>query len=70
MIILGITNPPSNNAAAALVRDGKILSAVEEERFTRIKQSPNMFPINAIEWCLKSSGISYDEVDIIATTWD
>jgi len=50
MIILGITNPPSNNAAAALVRDGEILSAVEEERFTRTKQSPNMFPINAIEW--------------------
>jgi len=70
MIILGITNPPSNNAAAALVRDGEILSAVEEERFTRTKQSPNMFPINAIEWCLKNSGISYDEVDIIATTWD
>ena len=70
MIILGITHPISSTTAAALVRDGEILSSVEEERFTRIKQAPRMFPFNAIEWCIKNSGISYDDVDIIAVGWD
>ena len=70
MIILGITHPISSTTAAALVRDGEILSSVEEERFTRIKQAPRMLPFNAIDWCLKNSGISYDDVDIIAVGWD
>ena len=70
MIILGITHPILSTTAAALVRDGEILSSVEEERFTRIKQAPRMFPFNAIDWCLKNSGISYDDVDIIAVGWD
>ena len=70
MIILGITHPISSTTAAALVRDGEILSSVEEERFMRIKQAPRMFPFNAIEWCIKNSGISYDDVDIIAVGWD
>ncbi|MDC0194465.1 hypothetical protein OAK01_05805 [Candidatus Nitrosopelagicus sp.] len=70
MIILGISHPIASTNAAALVRDGEILSSVEEERFTRIKQAPRMFPFNAIDWCLKNSGISYDDVDIIAIGWD
>ena len=70
MIILGITHPILSTTAAALVRDGEILSSVEEERFTRIKQAPRMLPFNAIDWCLKNSGISYDDVDIIAVGWD
>ena len=70
MIILGISHPIASTNAAALVRDGEILSSVEEERFIRIKQAPRMFPFNAIDWCLKNSGISYDDVDIIAIGWD
>jgi len=70
MLILGITHPISSTNAAVLIRDGKIISAVEEERFVRIKQAPRMFPFNAIEWCINNAKINHNDVDIIAIGWD
>ncbi|KPK41677.1 MAG: hypothetical protein AMJ78_04840 [Omnitrophica WOR_2 bacterium SM23_29] len=54
-----------HDSAAALVRDGEIIAAAQEERFTRKKHDYN-FPRNSIEYCLKEAGITIDEVDYIA----
>lgn len=63
MYILGIS-AFYHDAAAALVRDGMIVAAAEEERFTRIKHDAG-FPINAIRFCLQFAGIDLREVTTI-----
>ncbi|KPK38224.1 MAG: hypothetical protein AMJ78_10330 [Omnitrophica WOR_2 bacterium SM23_29] len=54
-----------HDSAAALVRDGEIIAAAQEERFTRKKHDYN-FPRYSIECCLKEGGIAIDDVDYIA----
>jgi len=54
-----------HDAAAALVKNGEILAAVQEERFTRKKHDPD-FPINAIKYCLDFAGITPDDINVIA----
>ena len=66
MYTLGITGPISWNNAAALLKDGKLISAAEEERFTRQKFAPRVLPINAINFCLKKENITMDDVDQVA----
>ncbi len=63
MHILGIS-AFYHDAAAALVRDGELLAAAEEERFTRIKHTAD-FPVNAIRYCLQEAGISPQELDYV-----
>src|SRR3954452_431182 len=58
--ILGI-NAYHGDAAAALVRDGELLAAVEEERFNRVKHCAG-FPTRSIEYCLRAAGISIESV--------
>lgn len=53
------------DSSACLVRDGQIVSAVQEERFTRKKHDFG-FPINAIKWCLKENGIAVEDLDYVA----
>src|ERR1700723_2781703 len=53
------------DAAAALVIDGELVAAAEEERFTGSKHTPH-FPIHAIRYCLQEAGISFDEIDELA----
>ncbi len=53
-----------HDSSAALLKDGKIVAAAEEERFTR-KKHDFSFPINAINYCLKSQKISTEEIDYI-----
>ena len=53
------------DAAAALVIDGKLVAAAEQERFKGKKATGN-FPIDAIRFCLKEAGIKIDEIDEIA----
>jgi carbamoyltransferase len=53
------------DAAAALLIDGELVAAAEEERFTGSKHTPQ-FPIHAIRYCLKEAGISIDEIDELA----
>lgn len=57
------------DSAAALIKDGKIVAASEEERFTYEKHS-HKFPINAIKFCLEQEGISINDVDSIAHGFD
>jgi carbamoyltransferase len=63
-LILGI-NAFHADAAAALVRDGQIVAAAEEERFRRIKHWAG-FPEEAIRWCLADAGVSIDQIDHVA----
>ncbi len=63
MIILGIS-AFYHDSAAALVRDGDIVAAAQEERFTRRKHDPR-FPENAVAYCLREAGVSIDQVDFI-----
>ena len=59
--ILGISGY-YHDSAACLVVDGEIRSAVQEERFTRIRHDA-AFPHNAVEYCVKSSGLTPDQID-------
>ncbi|MBQ7638224.1 MAG: hypothetical protein IJS90_04925 [Clostridia bacterium] len=54
-----------HNSAAALIKDGKIACAAEEERFTRIKGDA-AFPINAVKFCLDSEGIFPEDLLTVA----
>ena len=64
MRILGIS-AFYHDSAAALVRDGEIVSAAQEERFTR-KKHDSRFPSNAVEYCLSQEGIGLSDVDFVA----
>src|SRR5260221_1936637 len=61
MIVLGISCF-YHDASACLVRDGQIIAAAAEERFTR-KKHDNDFPIHAINFCLSWIGIPIEKVD-------
>jgi carbamoyltransferase len=61
--ILGIS-AYYHDAAACLVRDGEIVAAAQEERFTRKKHDPD-FPKHAIAYCLKEAGIGVGDLDAI-----
>ena len=64
MYILGIS-AFYHDSAAALLKDGEIVAAAQEERFTRKKHDP-AFPGNAIEYCLGEAGIGWQDVDHVA----
>ncbi len=68
MYILGI-NAFHGNASAALVADGQLVAAVEEERFNRVKYAAG-FPVQAIRYCLAEAGIRLQEVDHVAIPRD
>ncbi|MBV8925289.1 MAG: carbamoyltransferase [Bradyrhizobium sp.] len=76
MNILGI-NAVYHESAAALLVDGKLVAAVEEERFNRIKHgkeanfdNPHQFPERAIRYCLKQAGLTGDDIDHVAYSFD
>jgi carbamoyltransferase len=64
-----------HDAAAALVEDGKVIAAAQEERFSRKKHDPR-FPLQAINYCLEEAATDVEELDAIAyydnptLTWD
>ena len=76
MYTLGI-NAAYHDPAACLVRDGQVLAAAEEERFTRVKHgkrpipfSTYELPYHAIEFCLREAGIQLADVDHVAYSYD
>jgi carbamoyltransferase len=64
MNILGI-NAYHGNASAAIVCDGRLIAAVEEERFNRVKYAAG-FPAQAIRYCLKEAGQTLGDIDHVA----
>jgi carbamoyltransferase len=76
VITLGI-NAAFHDSAAALVRDGELVAAAEEERFSRIKHAKRPVPFSAwelpyaaIDFCLARAGVSLAEVDHVAYSFD
>jgi carbamoyltransferase len=63
MIILGI-NAYHGDAAAAIIEDGRLIAAVEEERFNRFKHCAG-FPTESIKYCLSVAGVNIHQVDHI-----
>jgi carbamoyltransferase len=61
--ILGIS-AYFHDSAAALVVDGQIVAAAQEERFTRLKHDPN-FPTRAVEYCLREAGLTAADLDYV-----
>ncbi|MBN2257521.1 MAG: hypothetical protein JW704_06830 [Anaerolineaceae bacterium] len=70
MIILGLTHPISWNNAACILVDGKLIAMVEEERLNRIKHSPRMAPVLAMQYCLDNLGLTLKDVDYVAIGFD
>ena len=76
MITLGI-NAAFHDSAAALVVDGEVVAAAEEERFTRIKHAKRPLPFSAwelpfhaIHYCLQQAGIALTDVDHVGYSFD
>ncbi len=63
MYILGISCF-FHDSSAALLKDGQVVAAIQEERLTR-KKHDNSFPVGAVDYCLTSQGISIDKVDFV-----
>lgn len=61
--ILGIS-ALYHDSAAAILKNGSIIAAAQEERFTRIKQDPQ-FPFNSIDFCLLKAGIKYSDLEAV-----
>jgi carbamoyltransferase len=68
MNILGI-NAYHGDASAAVVVDGELVAAAEEERFTRVKHD-TAFPLHAIAYCLEAANLRLPEVNHIALSRD
>lgn len=64
MVVLGISCF-YHNAAAAIIKDGILIAAIQEERLTRIKNDPS-FPKRAIKFCLGKANLRLDEIDAVA----
>src|SRR3989344_1264874 len=57
-----------HDTGAALVKDGKLIAAVEEERFTRVKHE-KAAPVNSVNYVLNAGGITFDQVDLVTLMW-
>ena len=66
MYILGLTT--LGDSAAALIKDGELIAAVEEERFSR-KKHHSGFPYNAVRFCLDHAGIELKDVEHVGHYW-
>jgi len=61
MIILGIS-AYYHDSAAVLIKDGVLVGASQEERFTRVKHDPSL-PVRSVKWLLSEAQLSWDDVD-------
>ncbi|MGW8380583.1 carbamoyltransferase C-terminal domain-containing protein [Streptomyces sp. ODS28] len=58
-----------HDAGAALLIDGELVAAVEEERLNREKKTSD-FPLNAVQWCLEQANVEFSDIDLIAVPWN
>ena len=66
MIVLGLSGALGHDASAALLVDGEIIAAGEEERFLREKHAKGRLPLAAARYCLEAAGIAAGQVDAVA----
>jgi carbamoyltransferase len=67
--ILAISGCSGHDTGAALISDGRLIVAVEEERLNRIKHYSG-FPQMSIDYCLKAAGLSHNDIDHVGLSWD
>lgn len=66
MIILGLSGALGHDASAALLVDGEVVAAAEEERFVREKHAKKRMPMESARYCLRAAGVSPRQVDVVA----
>ena len=66
MIILGLSGALRHDPSAALLIDGEVIAAAEEERFTRDKHAKNTLPFESAKFCLDYAGVKPNDVDYVA----
>ena len=66
MNILGLSGAVGHDCSAAILVDGKLIAAAEEERFLRDKHAKGKQPLEATRYCLAEAGLRPDQIDIIA----
>jgi carbamoyltransferase len=66
MIVLGLSGAVGHDPSAALLVDGKIVAAAEEERFNRNKHSKGLQPELSAQFCLKYAGLKPGDVQVVA----
>jgi carbamoyltransferase len=66
LIILGLSGALGHDPSAALLVDGEVVAAAEEERFVREKHAKNRMPVEAARYCLRAAGVSPRHVDAVA----
>ena len=66
LTILGLSGALSHDPSAALYIDGKLIAAVEEERFVRDKHAKNRMPYESAKFCTEQAGIKPSDVDVVA----
>lgn len=67
--LIGLAGTGSHDASAALFKDGRVIVAAEQERFSRKKHAPNESPSDAALFCLNYAGISLSDVDYVTYGW-
>lgn len=69
MNVLGIACPFWHDPSAALVVDGEVVAAIEQERLSRRKHAPRELPVEAARACLEIGGLRPEQVDVVAYPW-
>ena len=65
LIILGLSGALNHDPSAALIIDGEVVAAAEEERFIREKHARNRLPLEAARYCLREAGLGARKVDVV-----
>lgn len=66
MIILGLSGALGHDPSAALLVDGEVVAAAEEERFVREKHAKKRMPVESARYCLRAGGVAPRQVDVVA----
>jgi carbamoyltransferase len=66
VVVLGINN--MHDASSALVVDGQLVAAAEEERFSRIKHVSGL-PVHAMQYCIEAGGLRAADLDVVVAAW-
>jgi len=66
VIILGLSGALGHDPSAALLIDGEVVAAAEEERFVREKHAKNRMPLESARYCLRAAGVAPGQVDAVA----
>ncbi len=69
MKVLGVACPFWHDPSAALVIDGEVVAAVEQERFSRRKHAVRELPVEAVQYCLAEAGLTPQDIDRVAFPW-